>query len=89
MSVRTATPEVPRTLRHLDTDKQWAERDTASKLYCTAVDAAHRLRGLADVLYCEGLQTPHGLARASFRACFMPCHGCRCCYQPYVPHSCW
>jgi hypothetical protein len=55
MSVRTATPEVPRTLRHLDTDKQWAERDTASKLYCTAVDAAHRLRGLADVLYCEAL----------------------------------
>lgn len=47
-------PAVPRTLRHLDTDEQWAERDTASKLYCTATEAAHRLRGIANVLYSIG-----------------------------------
>ena len=48
-------PDVPRTLRHLDTDKQWTERDTPNKLYCTAVEAGYRLRGLAHVLYGIGV----------------------------------
>ena len=47
-------PAVPRTLRHLDTDEDWAKRDTVSKLHCTATEAAHRLRGIANVLYSIG-----------------------------------
>jgi hypothetical protein len=52
-------PDVPRTLRHMDTDAQWAERDTANKVYCTAVEAVHRLRGLADLLYGEAVHSEH------------------------------
>ena len=48
-------PDVPRTMRHLDNDQQWAQRDIASKMHCTAVDAAYRLRGLAHVLYGIGV----------------------------------
>ena len=52
-------PNVPRTLRHLDTDEQWDERSTENKLSCTASDAAFRLRGIADVLYSTGLNQSH------------------------------
>jgi hypothetical protein len=52
-------PDVPRTLRHMDTDARWAERDTANKVHCTAVEAAHRLRGLADLLYGEAVHSEH------------------------------
>jgi hypothetical protein len=41
------TLDVPRTLRHSDTDEQWRERSVANKIHVTAVDAAHRLRGCA------------------------------------------
>jgi hypothetical protein len=60
------TPDIPRTLRHLDTDEIWAERDTASKLHVTAVDASHRLRGMADVLFGLGLTSGVGLHQLSF-----------------------
>jgi hypothetical protein len=60
------TPTVPRTLRHLDTDKRWAERDTANKLSVTAREAAYRLRGLADVLYCIGVHSEHQRAEMAF-----------------------
>jgi hypothetical protein len=43
--------DVPRTLRHTDTDEQWRERSLEEKVHCTAVDAAYRLRGIAGVHY--------------------------------------
>src|ERR1700744_1638725 len=60
------TTPVPRTIRHLDTDEQWAARDTASKLYCTATEAAHRLRGIANLLYGLGVGGSHGVDMALF-----------------------
>lgn len=51
--------DVPRTIRHLNSDQQWAERDLTSKAHVTATEAAHRLRGLAGVLYGIGLSTNH------------------------------
>ena len=59
-------PTVPRTLRHLDTDEQWAARDTGSKLYCTATEAAHRLRGIANILYGLGVGGSHGVDMSLF-----------------------
>jgi hypothetical protein len=56
MTTTILMPNAPRTLCHLDTDKQWAGRDTHRTLHCTAVDAANRLRGLANVLCGIGLQ---------------------------------
>ena len=60
------TSSVPRTLRHLDTDAQWAERDTASKVHVTATEAAWRLRGLANVLFGIGIHTDHRREEMSF-----------------------
>ena len=48
-------PDVPRTIRHLDTDEQWAKRDTTSKLHATAAEAAWRLGGLSSVLFGLGI----------------------------------
>jgi hypothetical protein len=62
----THTPDVPRTLRHLETDEQWRERSVDSKLQCTADEAAQRLRGLADTLYGIGLNTGHRLHEMLF-----------------------
>jgi hypothetical protein len=59
-------PAIPRTLRHMDTDEQWAERDTVSKLYCTATEAAQRLRGIANILYGLGVGGSHGVDMALF-----------------------
>jgi hypothetical protein len=68
MSARTpiVIPDVPRTLRHMDTDEQWSERSAENKLGCTATEAAHRLRGLASVLYGLGMTTSHRLHELSF-----------------------
>lgn len=54
-NITTAAPDVPRTLRHSDTDEQWRARSVANKIHVTAVDAAHRLRGLAHVHYAIAL----------------------------------
>jgi hypothetical protein len=58
--------DIPRALRHLDTDQQWAERDLNSKAFATATEAAHRLRGLANVLYGIGISTEHRREEMSF-----------------------
>jgi hypothetical protein len=60
------TPDVPRTLLHLDTDEQWRERSVDSKLQCTATEAARRLRGLAATLYGIGANTGHRLHEMLF-----------------------
>ena len=51
--------DVPRTIRHLETDQHWAERDLDSKAFVTAGEAARRLRGLASILYGIGVSTDH------------------------------
>ena len=59
-------PDVPRTIRHGDTDEQWRARSIDSKMHSTAVEAAHRLRGLSDILYSVGLGAGHQLRQFLF-----------------------
>ena len=58
--------DIPRMIRHLETDQQWAERDLDSKAFITASEAAHRLRGLANILYGIGVSTDHRRPEMAF-----------------------
>lgn len=63
------TPLIPRRLRHMDSNAQWAERSPENRLICTASDAAFRLRGFASVLRSIQLTfAAHEITRHAFLA---------------------
>lgn len=59
--------DLPRTICFaLDDDAQWAERSLESKTVVTLTEASMRLRGLANVIFGDGMRTPDGIKRAIF-----------------------